>query len=176
MISIDEIDHRVRDAIQSAGRFADIQKFDTEGWTKRIKDHLGKLGKELGYTVCCSGSAPECQDYGEWLWDLCWLRYEGAAPHETLADIPIAVECEWGTNFDRSILPDFQKLIVSRARLRVMIFQGEKFGGELGAVFQKLIDAVRAFSGTPDDRYLFACFYKTAHKADPWEVKFCSLP
>lgn len=54
---------------------------------------------------------------GEWLFDLCMLEWN---EHGYLARMPLALECEWGN--DDAILDDFQKLIVCRADLRVMIF------------------------------------------------------
>jgi hypothetical protein len=52
-----------------------------------------------------------------WLWDMTWVELSEGK----LIDLPLALESEWLRTFDE-ILFDFEKLLVCRARLRVMIF------------------------------------------------------
>ena len=73
-----------------------------------------------------------------------------------LIDLPLALESEWELKFDK-ILEDFEKLVVSRALLRVMIFETSLNTGEQH--FNRLIEAIRCYSGTQrGDQYLLACW------------------
>ncbi len=60
-----------------------------------------------------------------------------------LFDVALAVESEWKMDFDAEILWDFQKLMVSRAKFRVMIFQARNFES-IHLDFERLVQAVRS--------------------------------
>ncbi len=54
---------------------------------------------------------------GEWLYDVTCLRY---GDDEYLKEVPLVVESEWGD--EHEIFDDFEKLLLCRADLRLMIF------------------------------------------------------
>jgi hypothetical protein len=108
------------------------------------------LGAVLGFDVRCH----QCTDRvtAEWLWDMTWVELRDGK----LIDLPLALESEWNPKFEE-ILFDFERLLVSRARLRVMIFEAPLPSGEQR--FNRLIDAIRSYSGTQiGDHYLLACW------------------
>ena len=73
------------------------------------------LGSGLGFSVCASNV--DSADWGEWLYDVSWLHGK-----RWLRSVPMVAECEWGNFGD--IEDDFQKLLVPRASLRVMVCDG----------------------------------------------------
>ena len=92
----------------------------------------------------------------EWLYDFsCWL--EGSTPEESFLGLPIAVECEW-LNWSE-VCDDFDKLVQSRAGLRVMIFQRES-GDRTTENWRDLLFArARRFKPSlDDDAWLLACW------------------
>ena len=90
-------------------------------WTKAVKTKLCEIGREFGCKVCASGVEKADRDYGEWLYDVTWLEYEKIGRGE-LVDAPLVAECEWG-NFD-AIVEDFEKLLLAREGVRLMVFDG----------------------------------------------------
>ena len=87
--------------------------------TETVKNKLRQIGQgKFGCYVCASG-VPRA-DYGEWLYDVTWLKYD--CDGSSLIDAPLVAECEWGNPGD--IDDDFQKLLLARASVRVMIFGG----------------------------------------------------
>ena len=70
------------------------------------------------------------RDYGEWLYDVTWLKYERQRdglewPATALIEAPLVAECEWGRGKNLEyIVEDFEKLLLARADVRLMIFDG----------------------------------------------------
>jgi len=104
--------------------------------TRLIKDKLALLGRDtFGYKVYANSlSLALTQLEGgtfrnsEWLYDLHWY-VEGKSPYTTVR-LPLVVECEWQqkrrgdkANPFSGIKYDFQKLLISNAELRLMIFK-----------------------------------------------------
>ena len=65
--------------------------------------------------------ADENRDWPEWLYDVTWLKYEHEG-ERLLIEAPSVAECEWGNKGD--IDDDFEKLLLARAGIRLMIFNG----------------------------------------------------
>ena len=87
--------------------------------TKAVKTILCEIGQDkFGCYVCASGV--HRADYREWLYDVTWLEYD--CDGSPLIDAHLAAECEWGNPGD--IDDDFQKLLLARASVRLMIFGG----------------------------------------------------
>jgi hypothetical protein len=126
----------------------DLQgKFNDSNWTKTILRALGKLGKESGYLICATGLATEF-DCGAWLYDMVWYTNGKTG----LEDIDLVLECEWSRSFS-GIRFDFEKLLVARARHRVMIFSCAET--KIGDNFEQLIEIVnRSKLSRQSDRYL----------------------
>ncbi len=154
-----EIEGKVRLSLEQATKRASDERRNDTGWTLAIKEALTELGRQLGYKV--RGAQPQAtpKDYFEtgWLWDLTWVELDGGKDG-ILLDVPLAVESEWSTDLEGEIVWDFQKLLVSRARLRVMIFQAAN--SQLAArFFERLVDAIRRYSGSQaGDTYLLAAW------------------
>ena len=108
--------------------------------TRLIKDTLALLGEKKlkdkpKYAVYANGLSPHLRQLNggtfknaEWLFDLHWYT-DGKKPYTTLT-LPLVVECEWQqkrkgdkVNKFSGIKYDFQKLLVTNAELRLMIFK-----------------------------------------------------
>ena len=120
-----EIMRAVRDGLDNLE--VDDPKGDTE-WTKAVKTKLCKIGREFGCKVGAGGV--DNLDYGEWLYDVTWLEYERESddfkwPSAALIKAPLVAECEWGRGNNLGyIVEDFEKLLLARADVRLMIFDG----------------------------------------------------
>jgi hypothetical protein len=145
--NLDDIETLVKEALIKIPPLASAEKWpDDNRWTQEIKKALRAIGKGSGYYVYSSGSRSA---QGEWLWDMTWLIYE----NHRLISVPLALESEWKPN---GVSDDFQKLLVSRALHRVMIFQAKK-RGKSEDIIKGLIEEVKQYRQTQvGDRYLFA--------------------
>ncbi len=118
-------------------------------WTKQIKTRLCRLGKNFRYWVYASTA--ENTDGGEWLYDLTWLNYSG----NKLTDVELVLESEWSV---KGVDEDFQKLMLARAELRVMIFQSKNMISA-SEKMQDLKSQVNKFTKSCEgDAYLFSCW------------------
>ena len=183
----------------SSGRYRCVYHTDTY-WTPNIIRLIGCIGKEIGkekgfevyskfhrhsYSVAkgwqrIDEDKKKKGDKGEWGYDLCWV--EEGDKTETLPltkSLPLALECEWD-NYDNikkyrsEIEFDFEKLLRSRASLRVMIFERWCPNGSVDAVKHKakeeienLMCRTKAFSGPQSEAtYLFCvhCTYEGGNK------------
>ena len=109
-------------------------------WTNCIKTRLCDIGRGFGYQVGASGVAEASRDFGEWLYDVTWLEYSDGL----LAGAPLVAECEWG-NWD-AVVDDFDKLLLARASVRLMIFDGNYKPGSKG-IAERLAARIRKFYG-----------------------------
>ena len=117
-------------------------------WTKSIKDMLCCIGEELGLYVCASPKRGKYRNWGEWLFDVSWLEWEG-----DLRSVPMVAECEWGDKGD--IRDDFQKLLVARAGIRLMVCDAGWFADVPGGTAGQLCKWIDAFEGSRlGDTYL----------------------
>jgi len=151
--------------VNVAEKLSGHRKPDNE-WTQEILVSLGNLGKrkndDFDFYVCSHGFGvadwEKSKDWSEWLFDQSWLEYEKDefGKLQYLKRMAMAMESEWGDEGD--IKDDFEKLLVARADLRVMIFQA-KNAEEVGCLFDRLKyleSKYEARSG--EDKYLFAGF------------------
>lgn len=135
---------------------------DDGAWTQRIFEEIGRLGHTNGYYVCTKKSLYSEANYGEWLFDQCWLEYEEALnPNTPLLSVPLALECEWqmGVSY---IKHDFEKLLVSNANLKVMIFQ-QKDLTDAQVVCAKLMNYIECFDPRRYEQYLLCCYVNEAN-------------
>ncbi len=79
-------------------------------WTAIVKDVLYREGARRNFEVWCSG-IKDCQ---ESLLDMVWWQ-------RNREGIALAVECEWDC---RDLLRDFQKLLCTKAPLKLFIYDG----------------------------------------------------
>lgn len=134
----------VREIVAEFRKLPDSQR--PEGrrqWTKKVLTTLCKLGRRLGYTAWAKG------DPKEWLYDVSWYNCDTCG---RLTSVPMVAECEWD-NFGE-IAYDFEKLLLARVTVRVMVY--DAWHDEDGAVGinNKLCEHVRTFNGARGDTYL----------------------
>ena len=132
--------------------------FSDARWTKLIKLGLRSLGQELGHDVSAFG----LEKSSEWMFDLMWSRQTEDDYFERVA---LAVEIEWKMD-EENIFRDFEKLLVAKAPLKLMVFQQASKGG-VAARVKNLTRAIRKFKGKfASERYLIAgysCETSTFH-------------
>ena len=152
-----EIMEEVRTGLDSLKLTAQDSSKD---WTKAVKTKLCERGRELGCQVGASGVK---FGYREWLYDVTWLEYsQGYEPglENQLIDVHLVAECEWG-GFT-AIKNDFEKLLLARATLRLMIYNGNQDPGS-DAIADHLAEYVTRFKGTRDpDPWLLAALERDA--------------
>ena len=86
---------------------------------------------------------------------------------ELLRSIPLAAECEWGNK--QNVWDDFQKLLVIRADIRVLIFKCNS-RDKASILVEKLNRQIKVFkSSQKGDRYLFASYVEK--EKPPFSVK-----
>jgi hypothetical protein len=130
-----------------------------QGWTNAmgtaaIKRGLIALGKKKGYTVCASGFPDECET--EWLYDLVWYRTN--PPHH-LSEIGLVLESEW--SFDlKHIVFDFDKLLIAKSLIKVMVFQDYK--DNVPQLFSRLETGINSFkTELTGEKYILACYHNS---------------
>ena len=131
--------------------------------TIMVKQLLVDLGIKKEYSTYASQVLPKDS---EWMCDVVWWdSYRDG--DQLLRSIPLAAECEWGN--EEAIWHDFQKLLIIRASVRVMIFRA-KSRCEASKLQKKLERQIRCFvSSQEGDRYLFASYVDS--EESPFAVK-----
>lgn len=128
-LSTDELVDTIQQSLKTAqSRIRNaplINRSSDHFWTNTIKEELCVAGSRRGFYTCATVDS-RCADYGEWLYDLCWLDYgpDGFLPdaeYRQLRSVALAMESEWKT-CDRDLLDDFEKLLQAKAQLKLMIF------------------------------------------------------
>lgn len=136
------LEAEVKKLLDDANRASASSAATNKGWTREIKSRLTKLGHEKKFWV------------GEWLYDLCWLRYD---EEDYLRDVELALECEWLIGKE-DIMDDFIKLCQCRATLRVMIYQTWTLE-DSKRLTDTLKDQIKRCDSSVDgDRYLLSCW------------------
>ena len=101
------------------------------------------------------------RDYGEWLYDVVWLNYWEDHDDHPLRSVPLVAECEWG--FYKRIKEDFQKLLLARATVRLMIYNGDHEGSRQTA--ERLAKHIRKFNGSHvEDAWLLAAWERACSR------------
>ena len=103
------------------------REFERATWTAGVKNALLRAGRHFGYqiyTTICVEHLPEelrevyeAPDSGEWLYDVSICDVAQSEHWCT----PVVAECEWSNCDD--VKEDFEKLLVARAGLRVMVYR-----------------------------------------------------
>jgi hypothetical protein len=155
MDKISKIENAIKECLDSFLESRISRSKSNKVWTKAIKKRLGKLGLSKFNSSPCT-SVKEKDFEGAWLYDLVWYISKSSRDN-TIKNIPLIVEIEWDMKFN-GIRYDFDKLIIGRAELRVLIYQAknketiDKFNNEL-------IKRIKSFKySMKGDRYLFIAF------------------
>ena len=134
-----------------------------------IATKLCDLGRKFCCKVGASTVADANRDRPEWLYDVTWLEYDRERDG-LLIDAALVAECEWG-DFGK-IVYDFEKLLLARAGVRLMIFNGFTEPGSKG-IAERLAGKVREFNGTrAEDAWLLAAWEGTL--AD-WSFRYFTI-
>lgn len=124
-------------------------------WTYAIKCGLLKLGQHHGFSVCASGL--DCER--EWLFDMVWYKND---PQKRLQEIGLVMECEWDKKPD-GIRYDFEKLLVAKSPIKLMVFQ-DNGDGNLPELLSQLENGIRAFKGEQsNETYILAAFRNASY-------------
>ena len=140
-------------------------------WSQKVKTELCRIGKGLKFCVGANkGEVPERdRDYGEWLYDVTWLEYEG----DLVMNAPLVAECEWGGITD--IDDDFQKLLLARAGVRLMIFDGHQEPFTLEIV-KHLARQTAVFKRSgEEDAWLLAAWERTDKSKKGWTFRYFTI-
>lgn len=120
-------------------------------WTLRLKEEIAELGRTHEWDICTSGFKDrfDC----EWLYDLIWYKNDSA---DHLSELYLVLESEW--DIARSAIKyDFEKLLIARATLKVMVFQA--YNRDISKIFELLKAGIDAFHTRSDDEiYILAGF------------------
>ena len=134
----------------------------TGQWTKEILTTLCNLGKCLNYEAWAAGTSRnpvpnEYRERGEFLYDVSWRKLDNC---DRIISFPMVAECEWGPL--REIEYDFQKLLLARAKVRVMAYYAKGIQSarcEWNQIYRdRLCELVGAFNGEQKATYLLIVF------------------
>jgi hypothetical protein len=102
--------------------------------TQLLKAKLTEVGRKLGFKSYSNKLPLEMTQAGggeeknkEWMWDIHWFTEDEKISYTPIT-IPMVGEIEWDNNKDNraipysSVMDDFQKLVVSNAELRLLVF------------------------------------------------------
>ena len=146
-------------------------------WGREVKTELCKIGKGLDYSVYASRVDEIHRDGGEWLYDVTWLEYKLDCDDESLVDVHLVAECEWKGLGE--IYHDFEKLLLARSGVRLMIFTSwRKHGGPRG-IAERLARKVRQFKRSrSEDAWLLVAWERREAPTNPydwWRFKYFTI-
>ena len=136
-------------------------------WTKKVLTTLCKLGKGLGHMAWATGVPDEYHLGNEWLYDVIWCNCDST--YGRLISVPMVAECEWGALED--IAYDFEKLLLARAAVRVMVYDAwnaRNSDEPVEFINEKLREHVRTFNGAHGDTYLLIALAFDAGENGKW--------
>lgn len=158
----DALEDQLARTLEEAAEIARKEEWSNREWTRQVKNRIGRLADPGSVKVYAS----QC-DYGhngEWLVDMTWIHEPGGF----VVDVPLALESEWGDA--DAVSYDFQKLLVLRARHRVMLF-GASSNQDAQPRRESLLEEIRRCSVVqPGDRFLFGIFLE-----EPWGFEVSSF-
>lgn len=133
-----------------------------------VKTKLCEIGRNEFRFYVCANSVEET-DSGEWLFDVTWLKYDS---NKSLIYVPLAAECEWGT-FEH-VYDDFQKLLLARASVALMIFEARECGSKEMAGC--LAEKVGKFRGSGDENaWLLAAWERNDYQEKGWSFRYFTI-
>jgi hypothetical protein len=137
-------------------------------WTTQLKTDIGTLGEKHDWTVCAGGF--EGRFEGGWLYDLIW--YKETNGH--LSEVYLVLESEWG-KYRTQIKYDFEKLLLAKSTLKIMVFQTNN--REIEDLFKFLEEGIRAFPllQCADETYLLMAFNNDTFKFDIRQFNGCGV-
>ena len=135
----------LKSAITDFAREMSRHSHGREHQTRELLSAVAQLGARAGFVVDYPGEDGST----EWLYDQTWLNFDKSGRRRLLG-IELALESEWDP--DRfEVMKDFNKLLQSRAKIKVMVCH-DPYGG-LVLAFK---EAVAYYPGLESCTYLFA--------------------
>ncbi|SRR6266568_1335900 len=147
-MNVDDIATRIKQLLDKVCTDAKGEPWEEKSkpWTVRIMSDMSSLAEQNGFEALYS-KAP----LSEWLYDMVWCKRE----NDHLNKVPLVLESEW-SRIKREIYEDFDKLLLARTQLRVMIFYQDKTAS-VKNVLDELVRRIRSFQETRSgDCYLLA--------------------
>ena len=126
-----EIQHFYEELEQGLNELA--QRLQSEGiwkrkpWTREVKRVLVELGVARRYQTCAAGVPQGIGNtWGEWLYDVVWLKTSPGAEFFTLDEVGLVAEIEWGSRWEA--WEDYQKLHMASQNVcvRLLICTGDQ--------------------------------------------------
>ena len=145
----DELELQIQAVLSSIAQSLD-KRPDGE-CTSRVMKELETLGSRLGWKVK-GGSSDTANPHPEFLFDMTWVRLHG----QSILDLELVVESEWKPE---GVQYDFQKLMVGRARHRLMIFPQRSRELAWTAINLHITEIQNYRLTQQGDRYLFAVWH-----------------
>ena len=137
-------------------------------WTWAVKTELCRIGRDE-FRCQVGARDVEHRDYGEFLYDVTWLEYDG----DLVSDAHLVAECEWGG--EEEIDDDFQKLLLARATVRLMIFDGTFERGSPGIADHLARQAGRFNRSRDEDAWLLAAWERSEERDVGWRFRYFSI-
>jgi hypothetical protein len=107
----------------------------------------------------------------EWLFDLHWYK-DSLEDYYTQVEFALAVECEWENkrlndisgNGYSAVKYDFQKLVVTNSRLKLLVFRGRRNTHDFIKLNSYFDNAIRVYTNlSKGSMFLFICFMETKY-------------
>ena len=151
---MDNTEEAIKLALEKIPEKATTEQWKGETpWTVAVKEALVSVGREFGCLTAANGC--ESDEGQEWLYDVVWFKSDNSG---YMTDVPLVAESEWAG--ESAIKFDFDKLLVSRSKYRVMIFQGDSEDHVLNLIEKMNLWILNFHNTADDDRYLFAGWAK----------------
>ena len=126
--------------------------------------------QEICFSCWAKGMPKDGRGGGEWLYDVTWCDSDRDG---WLRSIPMVAEGEWGNLGD--IDDDFQKLLVARAKIRVMVCDAGYADGGTTAIANRFSEWVGAFEGAQGDTYLLIAHAKDNENMETWRFEYATI-
>jgi hypothetical protein len=126
-------------------------------WTIALKKALIDVAEKYNLSTCCNLYKEQYKnnDNTEWVYDIIIYSWENGV----FGEVYLAGESEWNSDYE-SIEYDFLKLIFSRSKVRLMIYQVSE--NDFDEYKNKLINIIeKSSSCLKGDIYLFGIYNKT---------------
>ena len=147
MLEGSNMEKKIMEILDQIAKDPDNNHWTDKKWSFRIKSEIAKIGKQQHFWVY--GAQAENVDDGEWLYDLVWLSYQG----NTLINVNLLLESEWTPT---NMYDDFQKLLLGRSELKVMIFYSSSVS-HFKENINRMKNEIQSFKySMPGDKYLLS--------------------
>ncbi len=131
-------------------------------WTAEIKRRFANLGESLGFNFLPKACEPQ------WLFDFIWFKNDAKHVNCLFKELDMVLESEWAKYLD-DVVFDFQKLLIAKAPLKVMIFQS--WDHDVISRFERLREEIESFEPKiPGETYLLAAFVNNEKRAFEFRI------